>query len=522
MGINSWLKIAVLSLLLTDAQAAYRTNFNPTSQQVIKNALPGGQVLNSGTAVVMYGPEAVYALDVAGSTFGAGDSIKPTVRPVPVSTVGNVYFPNGAGAALPGATIPPSSAAPLKIKVKPKVTVPKSVIAGKLKGFVKNSGPQIILSAAISGAVAAVGWVMSDDQTQAKKKVSDGEAAPVTVHGYKGINTTAIFPSGEAAFASYEVIFQASDSRFIDKLISVTPGTSGGIVVTWTRTLKSDLSYVQTILFTLSRSGTCAPPLAMTASFICVDPSKAQFAFLTDTDLNALDSWASGAASAENLYGVLKDICDKALSPASCYQEVEDRSLRHLSGPATAAGPSSSTSSTYTKTDGTTGTKTKTDTTNFTFNYGNNYFDTTTNTTTTTATDGVTTGTESTTDTSPVQEPEQNTDPEPEPEEPVYTFTDPALPVVTPFYTQKYPNGLSGVWDQAKSGFTNSPFITFLNSFIPSWGGSCPQWSMSFAIGKFGSFGSIGFGDLCYVFAFVKACMMLGAVFFSRSAIFGG
>jgi hypothetical protein len=516
MGVNSWLKVAFLSVLSFNSFASIRTNFNPTSQQVVKNAIPGGQVLNSGTAIVMYGAEAVYHLD-AGNKFQGGDVIKPTIRPVAEGSTGKVYFPNGAGAAMPNANLP----SPTKLKIKPDITIPKAGIAAKLKNFVKFNPGQIAASAAISLAVQGVGWVMSDDNTKVQKKSTEGQVQPTTIHGYKGFNGVGIFPSGEAAFEAFNVIFYASDSRFIDTLTKITSGANGSINVAWNRKHIATNS-VQALTQNLVRAGSCAPPLVLTASFICVDPSKAEFAFITDADLGLLEAWASGAASAQNLKDVIGDICNGSLNPAACYQEVEDRSMRHLVGPSSLPGPSLSTTSTYTKTDGTTGTKTADSTTNYTFNYGNNYFDTTTTTTTTTTTDGVISSTETSKDTSPTPEAEPNKDPEEQPKEESYTFTDPALPVITPFYTQKYPNGLSGVWDQAKAGFTNSPFIGFLNSFIPGWGGSCPAWSMSFGIGAMGNYGSIGFGDLCYVFAFVKACMMLGAVFFARSAIFGG
>ena len=152
-----------------------------------------------------------------------------------------------------------------------------------------------------------------------------------------------------------------------------------------------------------------------------------------------------------------------------------------------------------------------------TFNYGSNYFDTNTTTTTTTTKDGQIVSTETQQDTTPP------TEPSPEPEtEPEYTFTDSPMPEVPSFYTQKYPDGLSGVWDDAKADFEQSEFMDFLHSFVPSFSGTCPTWSMSFSIGNMASLGSHDFANLCYVFDFIKVCMLLGAVFLSRSLIFGG
>lgn len=519
MGINSWLKVSFLIALTAPANAAYRTNFNPTSQQVISSAPSASSTLHSGTAVIMYGAEAVYHID-AGNKFSAGDVVKPTIRPDTSSSAGKVYFPNGAGASMPNANISPTSTT--KIKIKPSVGVPIVGVGSKLKDALKGVGrsislPALMANVAISAAVAGVGWVMSDDQTklQRKQDTLDNIPIPAIAEGIDPMSVCSTYRSSQTL--NKVIVVRFNGSTFAT---TVTPSGPDGSFVgppgyTYINNCTADYLGYEHV------SGRW-PKLSK--KLINPETIVHNAVDLMDADFNALDTWLAGSATAAMLTDIIKATCNGSLNPTACFSELEDRSRRNMSGPNAMPGPSFSTTSTYTKPDGQPGTKTTNSTTNYTFNYGNTYFDTNTTTTTTTTIDGVETSKDISTDTSPVTDPDPNVEPEKpkEEEEKAYTFTDPALPVVTPFYTQKYPNGLSGVWDEAKSGFTNSPFIGFLNSFIPSWGGSCPSWSMSFAIGSLGNFGSIGFGDLCYVFAFVKACMMLGAVFFSRSAIFGG
>ncbi|WP_373420699.1 DUF5447 family protein [Pseudomonas sp. 21] len=76
------------------------------------------------------------------------------------------------------------SAAKTPVTVKPKVTIPVSEIGSKLKAGLKTNAGQLAMSAAISGAIAGVGWVMSDDNTKIQKK--DPGTAPETVNTTDG------------------------------------------------------------------------------------------------------------------------------------------------------------------------------------------------------------------------------------------------------------------------------------------------------------------------------------------------
>lgn len=87
------------------------------------------------------------------------------------------------------------------------------------------------------------------------------------------------------------------------------------------------------------------------------------------------------------LKSLLEASCEGSLSPGRCYDELTSLADQ-LKGPSSVKGPSSSTTSTYTRPDGTTGTTNTTTETNYTINYGPNYFDYSKTTTTTTSKDG--------------------------------------------------------------------------------------------------------------------------------------
>ncbi|WP_259753267.1 hypothetical protein [Pseudomonas sp. GCEP-101] len=63
-----------------------------------------------------------------------------------------------------------SGTAKTPVTIKPKVTVPVGGLSSRLKAGLKTNAGQLVLGAAVSGAVAAVGWVMSDDNTKIQKK----------------------------------------------------------------------------------------------------------------------------------------------------------------------------------------------------------------------------------------------------------------------------------------------------------------------------------------------------------------
>ncbi|QYW05737.1 hypothetical protein [Phage silverpheasant213] len=186
-----------------------------------------------------------------------------------------------------------------------------------------------------------------------------------------------------------------------------------------------------------------------------------------------------------------------------------------LSGPSSVQGPQTTTTST-----GPNGTTTTTTDVQHDLDYSNPDGVAVRDRTTTTTTDpdgNITTDT--TVDTGPlsVANPEEQPDFDLD-----GSFSDTPFPEVEPFYQQKYPDGLQGAWNARKAEFEDSAFMDFLSSFIPSFSGSCPGWSMNINIASWASFGIHEFQSLCWVFDFIKVVLLVSAAFLCRALIFGG
>lgn len=524
MGINYRYALALLALIPALSLGAVRTKVSTSSADVIKapsstSLSPDFQTPNG--AIHYYGPDKYYSLDSSLNAQG-GSSIGPTVRPVSGSTVlpgGSTSFPYGPGAYTGGNTNP-------TIKVKPKVVVPKARPYAKLKNVLKVSPAQIAGSAIVGAALAGVGWVMSEDNTKVMKKDYSYDTSlslfwcgqPNSVYCYSSSPTSNRYPSPSDAKSPLDTYFcdqYKADGCTPSRFKSTMTVNASQAFYSWEFPRTPDNRIIRGSM-TLYRHGSCKSGfIYIPSTGQCQSETSTGLTPITDSDLSSLDPWLN-QQSADWLSGLIREQCNASSSPNACYDEMRDFSQDSLSGPASAAGPSTTRTTTTTNPDASTSTTTQNTTTNYTFNYGSNYFDTNTTTTTTTSKDGLPVSTETQQDTTtPTDTPE----PEPEPD---YSFSDSPMPDVPSFYTQKYPDGLSGVWNDAKSDFDQSDFMTFLHSFVPSFSGTCPTWSMSFSIGRMVSLGSHEFANLCYVFDFIKVCMLLGAVFLSRSLIFGG
>lgn len=100
-------------------------------------------------------------------------------------------------------------------------------------------------------------------------------------------------------------------------------------------------------------------------------------------------------------------------------------------------------------------------------------------------------------------------------------FNDSAMPDVPQLYTQKYPDGLAGVWRDNKPDISNTAFYNGVKTMFPTFGaGQCPVWRMSFNLGAAGNFGS---GDLtvpCWIFQALGLVILATAAFTARKIIF--
>ena len=475
----------VITLLAANSHAAIRvTPKSPTpTSDIVKYGVSGQTSFPNGAASWV-GPEYVDE-HVAGNRFKAGDSPTPSSKPV-------------------------------KVKLKSGYKTTPAKIAKAVKAAMKVSPAGLAKQAATAGVIWAVNQLPGG-------KVEDGVlyTTPTAV-GETSYRWGVLSGGSNCGFSTYCSSAKAQADAYVSWYNGAN--SSIGYSIRFNSVVVTDhtgVAYFDTKLGpseSWSVKGTsqnlAAIPFCNGVKGVCTASESAP---ANDAIFDQLETVMSTVDNNEWLREMLKAACADSIAPGRCYEELRERD--QLFGPASQLGPKLTTTTTTTNPDGTTSTSTKTTQDKYNYTYSNNFYDVTTTTTTTTNTNGETTITD-TTDAEPEgQEPQPEEEPE---EEQEYTFDESELPSVEPFYEQKYPDGLQGVWNSAKSDFDQSAFVSFLNSFVPSFSGTCPAFSMSFAIGNIANFGTHSFGNLCYALDFVKVCIMLGALFLCRSIVFGG
>ena len=104
------------------------------------------------------------------------------------------------------------------------------------------------------------------------------------------------------------------------------------------------------------------------------------------------------------------------------------------------------------------------------------------------------------------------------------TPTDAPLGDVPKLYEKKYPDGLLGVWDAKKAEFEQTSFFRMIDQLTPKIGqaGSCPSWSIDLSWTPGGSMGVHELQPPCMIWPFLKAIVIISALFLARALIFGG
>lgn len=192
----------------------------------------------------------------------------------------------------------------------------------------------------------------------------------------------------------------------------------------------------------------------------------------------------------------------------------------------TTTGPSSIPGSTTTSTtSGPSGTTTTTRETSYDMDYAPGSVTIKERTTeTTTAPDGSTTTT-TTESTPPATGGQSQPQPSDQPE-PQYSldFQDSPFPEIPDFYEQKFPDGFAGSWSSRKSELETTSLFSLVTAFAsgaPS-SGTCPSWSMNLNMPGVVSLGTHNLAPPCEVWPFIKAIMIITALFVARRLIFGG
>lgn len=502
MGLYSRYTAALLTLvfLSSTATAAVRQSVKPSAKSVIENAITADFQTPNGS-IHYVGADKYYALDTSLNA-QTGSKIAPTIRPV-TSTIGTPSFPYGGGAVM--------NASPV-IAVKPGKVVPISRIATGAKNLLRLTPSAVASSLVLGTLLESAGWVL--DELTGQLSVPSVQYAPVDSGSYYWVpsNATGLkFSSPQLACDNIGDRFNSGGTwQFISSTYTLN-GSKSNASCAGNFIFKQDGSSINNYAIgRADRHGSgCSSPYDYDANTgSCVVESLRP---IVAADIESLNF---SGQNVDFYTGLMRDVCTNSPSPDNCYQEMVDSSS--LSGPTSVAGPSTSSTTTSTNPDGSTSTTTTTTSTQHDISYGNDHFDVGTKETTTVEKDGTPVSTTITEDTTaPTETPAE------EPEE-AYTFDDSPLPEVEPFYEPQYPDGLQGVWDSATADLSNSAFVDFLGSFVPSFSGSCPAFGLNMNIASWAAFGVFEFMSLCYVFDFIKIIFLVTALFTSRMIMFGG
>lgn len=296
---------------------------------------------------------------------------------------------------------------------------------------------------------------------------------------YRLINT-----SSQVCSATYTPVLNGAQVNVSFKFN--TPGKCG------TRDGSSSISYY--------RRGSCPSPYVYDVEFMQCAKTDVPVP-LTEADYGLMEQFANAQNSAW-LQGLLKDVCSASPSPGRCFEDMQAEG-RQLKGASSVAGPSKTTTSTYTDANGVTQQTTTTQSTTYNIiKFGPNYYDySKTVTTTKTGSDG---SSETSTETEAPEVTEEDKPPEEDKEEEqVAPAPCSGSSCDGPAYEDQYQPTEETKEDHIDSyvdRVSSIPIIQAVgNLFEVTAGGACPVWTFNhqLEVGGFSTNINLVFDYLC-------------------------
>lgn len=364
--------------------------------------------------------------------------------------------------------------------------------------------PRTLAKGAVSfvryGGPAWLGWMLAGlVWDEVNKRWLKEDEVDVQYPGFRWTVQGCNGPACEPNFATYQEAGHFACTQYYGTQ-GVTQWTSGG-------------GNPPDMYYTCSPGGSVSRPYQ-----VCPDGQTLQGEVCVDVESGtrpATDQELEDAIYAELVArGMGSDLARRLI--AAGYRPTPDG--HEVSGPNSVPGDTVTSTTT-----GPNGTTTVTSSTTHNVSYTTNTTNNTSTVTVSSVTVNTTTGpdgtTESTTETTTPSEGEQE-------DEPQYTldYQGSAMPEIPDFYEQQYPDGFAGEWDKFKGKIGASPLAGFLNglsSGLPG-GGTCPDWSVALNFGAMGNFGTHVIAPPCAIWPFIKAVMILSALFVARRMVFGG
>jgi len=299
-----------------------------------------------------------------------------------------------------------------------------------------------------------------------------------------------------SALSSFTATARSTSSTVYSVQGFTTTGASGVVNYTVTR---SDTPTPDVWAQEIFRHGECTAPSVYSESLRgCVKLANAP---LSDPDFSLMEAFANAQNSAW-LQGLLKDVCSASPSPGRCFEDMQAEG-RQLKGASSVAGPSKTTTSTYTDANGVTQQTTTTQSTTYNIiKFGPNYYDySKTVTTTKTGTDG---SSETSTETETPEVTEEDIPPEEDKEEEqVAPAPCSGFSCDGPAYEDQYQPTEETKEDHLDSyvdRVSSIPIIQAVgNLFEVTAGGACPVWTFNhqLEIGDFSTNINLVFDYLC-------------------------
>lgn len=467
--------------------------------------------------------EAAFLIAVLFSATVSAATYTKTVTMPPAGTVLSSGTPNLAANILEVGMsgveyIPAASSESRAVAAVSKgLRIPTSGIISSLKTGLRGGVPALLGSAVVAGIVEGVGWIQGEGG-QIQKPGSSADPVPTAPGQYRWMShpNSGATEATSAAESCKEIAKYLFPPRGVGLVERIQNNGSTASCYWADPNNSSNIQYYAT-----SRVGNGCPANSSYSTTVGACIGSGVPVPVSEEDLSVLDGFILGKDGVWQ-QGLANEVCKGSSDVSGCIANMGAQP--YISGPSLVSTPEVTTETTSQNPDGTStevSTKTRTD---YQLGYpssapGTISVDpkTTTQTTTTTKdANGTTISTGTKTDTTTTTQPGSGT------QLADGVFTDTPFPEVSPFYTQKFPGGFKDVWEKNKATFDSSALVSFLKSFVPSFSGSCPSWSMSFDIMPHANFGSREFGSLCYIFAVIKVIMLVTAMFTCRAIIFGG
>ncbi|HCA1453245.1 TPA: hypothetical protein MNK97_005588 [Klebsiella pneumoniae] len=262
------------------------------------------------------------------------------------------------------------------VPVKAVRTVPTTSVTALARSGLKNNAASAMLNLTVMGAVAAVGWVMSDDNTRLQRSTTNVNGHPATpsdlddpsglcaLPAAQTMNKISVLTNAQGALVAAYVGYQSTIPTGYDLFANNCTNSSLGYSGSWDEFAITGSLYPQVKYRVLAPGD--------------YTQSKSE---LLESDWTILDGFIKGKDGVWQR-DFSSGICDALPNPAACYEALSEPDTRVLTGPSTITAPPVTTTST--SSDGSS--KTSTQTPTATVTYGDTWIDYNPITTTTTTT----------------------------------------------------------------------------------------------------------------------------------------